>query len=158
MKEEQILTEIKHYFNIKELVGPATYQKYGDRAWFFFNFRALETLLILRKNINRRITVNNWHRNGNFSQRGLRTNIQSIVRKKTAKSMLYISAHILGAAFDFDVEGMTAEEVRNWIVQHQGYFPHKMRLEHKKKNVPINWVHLDTIFEKKKPKIYLFNI
>lgn len=158
MTEKQILKGIKKYFDIKELVGPATYKKHGERAWKFFDFRLLETLLILRINIGKPITINNWHRGGIFKQRGLRTILQQIVKNFFYKNKLYLSGHLLGKAVDFDVKGMTAEEVRNWIISNQHLFPYKMRLEWKKNGKFINWVHLDIIYELKNIFIYKFNV
>jgi hypothetical protein len=64
---------------------------------------------------------------------------------------LYISAHVLGKAADFDVEGLTAEEVRGWIKSNHLLFPYKVRLES-----GVSWVHLDIISEDKNSKVYVF--
>ena len=148
MNRTEILIEIKKYFGIHELVGSRTFKKYGDRAWRFFGTNALHALLIVRENIDAPITVNS----GNREQRGLRTNIQPLVRDKAERNQLYISAHILGRAFDFDVKDMTAEQVRDWIVENEELFPFKIRLED-----GVSWVHMDDIDEEKNPKVYLFN-
>ena len=113
-------------------------------------------MYILRKNLDRKITINDWKWGGNFSQRGLRTTVQQIMRNAFIRNILYLSAHPLGKAVDFDVEGMTAYEVRNWILKNQQLFPYKIRLEATVGGKPITWVHLDTIFEEKNPKVYLF--
>ena len=147
MKTQQIYNKIKTYFTIEELVGKRTAQKYGERAWRFLDPKALRALLIVREGINSQITVNSGRR----QQRGLRTNIQQIVRQKSLRNRLYISAHIQGKAFDFDVKGMTAQQVRDWIVKSHKLFPFKIRLED-----GVSWVHLDTIWEEKNPKVYLF--
>lgn len=144
MSENEILTGIKTYFKITEFVGTATFKKYGDRSWRFLDFRLLETLLIIRETLNRPIRINH----GTSEQRGLRTNIQPMVKGKLG---LYLSAHILGKAIDFDVKGMEAQEVRDWIVANESIFPYKIRLED-----GVSWVHLDVIYESHNPKVYLF--
>lgn len=151
-QDKYILSEVKKYFDIRELVGKRTYNKYGESAWKFLDIRLLETILIVRKNINRKVYINNWHKKGKFSQRGLRTNVQQIFRSKFLKDRLYISAHVLGKAVDFDVEGLTAEEVRGWIKSNYLLFPYKVRLE-----AGVSWVHLDIISEDKNPRVYVFN-
>lgn len=156
--EEEILKSLKKYFDISELVGPSTYKKHGQRAWKFFDFRLLETLLILRENINKPIIINNWKKGGVYKQRGLRTILQQIVKKFFYANRLYLSGHLLGKAIDFDVEGMTAQEVRQWIELNQDLFPYKIRLEYKKNKKTINWVHLDVIYETKNKFIYYFNV
>lgn len=154
MTTQEIYDGIKKYFTINELVGKRTVKKYGERAWRFLDHNTLHALLIVREGIGKSITVNS----GNTQQRGLRTNIQQLVRKKSLKDRLYISAHIQGKAFDFDVKGMTAEEVRNWCVTNSNLFPVKIRLEHRLNGNIISWVHLDTIWEAKNPTVYLFDV
>lgn len=152
MTDKQILTEIKKYFSIHELVGEEVYIREGLEAWRFLDVRLLQALLIVRKGINKKITVNNYEFGGGFQQRGLRSNMSEIVQGMTRSKRLYLSAHVLGKAIDFDVEGMTAAEVRYWILQHEDLFPFKIRLEG-----GVNWVHLDVMQEVKNPKVYIFN-
>lgn len=147
MERHSIIKELKNYFKITELVGSRTASKYGEVGWRFFETNALHALLILRKNIDKPVFCNR----GNLEQRGLRTNVQHLVKDKTERNQLYISAHILGRAFDLDVQGMTAEEVRDWIEENADLFPFKIRLED-----GVTWVHIDTIDEEKNPKIYRF--
>lgn len=148
LSENEVRQEIKNFFNIKELVGRRTYRKYGERAWRFLDYRLLYALLIIRVCLGKKMYVNY---NGK-QQRGLRTIVQQIVKSFFYKNILYISAHLLGKAADFNVENMTAEEVRIWIIKNHFLFPFKIRLEKY-----VKWVHLDVIFEKKNKKVYLFN-
>jgi len=148
MRESQVRQEIKRYFRISELVGKRTYAKYGERAWRFLDYRLLYVMLIIRKGLSRRITANTPR----LQQRGLRTIVQQLVRDKFRRGVLYISPHMQGKALDFDVEGMTASEVRSWILANQELFPFKIRLER-----GVSWVHVDVIWEAKNPDVYLFN-
>jgi hypothetical protein len=157
-KRSALLNEILKYFDIRELVSPMVYKIYGNRAWRFFDTEALEVLLWIRIKLNKAITINNWHYGGSLSQRGLRTNLGSIFKKMFERGRLYLSGHIFGKAFDFDVEGMTAEEVRDWIWKNQKTLPHKVRLEWKKNGKPITWVHMDMMSEPILPKVYKFNV
>ena len=158
MKRGQIIKELKNYFVIQELVGKVTYKIHKDRSWKFFSTEALLMLLILRKNIKKPITINNWHKGGKFSQRGLRTNLQNIFRQMFRSRKLYLSGHVLGEAFDLDVKGMTAPQVRKWIYQSRHLFPFKIRLEKLKRGKEIVWVHIDCIQEDKNSKVYFFNV
>jgi len=151
MTERRILKGIKKYFVIQEFVGRRTYEKYGESAWKFIDFRLLETILILRMHLGKPITANTWHKGGKFKERGLRTNLQYIFRGYFKRWRLYLSAHIFGKALDFDVQGMTVEEVHEWIIDHAHLFPYKIRLE-----TGVNWNHLDVIWEAKNLKIYQF--
>ena len=158
MTDSEILKKVRKYFAIHELVGKDTFMKYKQDAWKFIDFRLLWALLIIRTNLNKPITVNNWFWGGRFSQRGLRSNLQGIFRGCFKRLRLYLSGHVMGKAVDFDIEGMTASGVRDWIVSNEHLFPFKIRLERNCKGKPVSWVHLDVFQDESKPKIYLFDI
>jgi hypothetical protein len=63
------------------------------------------------------------------------------VQDKTKLNRPYLSAHVLGAAIDFDAKDMTAEEVRSWIYLNKSGLPYPIRLEQ-----DVSWVHLDVVF------------
>ena len=157
MSEEDIIQRLRRYFNIRELVDDRTFLQHGERAWKFFDIKLLEALLVVRVGLNRPIAVNDWHIGGQYSQRGLRPNTCAIVKRYTAQDVLYLSAHTLGKAVDFKVKGMTASEVRAWILKNQHLFTFKIRLEKNFKGVEITWVHLDVFSEARNPKVYEFN-
>jgi len=125
---------MKH-FKVQEFVPRDVYQYLGDDALRLIDPRLIEVMEWLRDELNAPITINNWHLGGQFQQRGLRPNTSEIVR---SKKTLYLSAHCFGMAADFDVQGMTAEQVRRWIYANKELMPHAVRLESK-----VNWVHLD---------------
>ena len=146
---------IKEYFCIEELVDKAVFDKYGNSAWKFLDETILETLLVIREGLGKPISVNNWKYGGKFSQRGLRHNMSSLVKNK---KRIYLSAHIFGKAFDFGVTGMSAVDVRKWIVENEDLFPFKIRLERNMNGKPISWVHVDTMSDESKPKVYQFDV
>jgi len=136
--------KLKEYFKIEELVSKQVLWKYGEeRSWLFFDPRLLELLLWVRVTLNKPITVNNWSFGGAFSQRGLRENTCNIVKSKVLNNQTYLSAHVLGMAVDFDVKGMTAQEVRDWLKDKKDNAPYPFRYENK-----VNWVHLDVMTDK----------
>ncbi len=160
MKREEILINIKKYFDVRELVGEEVYQAHSDRAWQFLDTNLLHCLLLIREGIGKPITVNTWMNGGSLSQRGLRSNVQSIVKDRTAKNKLYLSAHCMGKAVDFDVKGMTADEVRTWIIWNNPQFPCPIRLEQidTKTGRSITWVHLDVFPNDDNQDIYIFDV
>jgi hypothetical protein len=129
--------EVK-YFVLSELVCPQVFKKYGDTAWQFLDPRLLITLDKIRETLNKPIYINNWDIKGAYDERGLRCIQCDIVKSAIAKNQLYLSAHMEGQAADFDVLGMTANEVRQWIKSNEEILPYPIRLE-----TDINWVHLD---------------
>lgn len=147
MKNERI----KQYFDIQELVCKHVYTKFGQVAWSFFDERILETLLVIREKLGKPIYVNNWQVGGNLTQRGLRCNVCLLVAEKTALEKVYMSTHIQGNGIDFDVQGMSAAEVRGWIIKNQILLPYPVRLEDN-----VSWVHLDMRTDGEKGKVVLF--
>ena len=143
------------YFDIRELVDKQTFERFGEKAWMFFDPRLLETILFIREALDKPITANNWSFGGNLSQRGLRTNLSPLVRNKRG---LYLSAHRQGMALDFDVQGMKAYEVRDWLEENEEALPHKIRLERKLNGKEIGWSHVDVYDYKDNPKVYLFDV
>lgn len=135
------------YFSLKELVCPHVIAKYGERSWQFLDSRLIYTIDTFRERIGRRVFVNT----GDLTQRGLRCAKCEIVKAKIEAGELYMSAHVMGKAFDCNVEGMEADEVRLWIAKRPGFFPYSIRLE-----TGITWVHLDTYPNPTTEKIYFF--
>lgn len=127
---------IQEHFTIREFVCDHVYDKLGVSAWRLFDPRLLIVMSFIRKKLNRRIIINS--RSQGFTQRGIRCNQCNLVRSRTLHDQVYLSPHILGAAVDFDVEGMLAEEVRQWIEKNKRQLPYPIRIERN-----VNWVHLD---------------
>jgi uncharacterized protein YcbK (DUF882 family) len=138
------------YFKLKELVCRHVYEKFGEKAWSLLDPRLLQTLDIIKEALDKPIYINNWSVQGALSQRGLRCILCKLVKDAFVKNTLYMSAHMEGQAVDFDVMGMTAEEVRKWIIEHQDILPYSIRLED-----GVSWVHLDVRGEDD-VKVYLF--
>lgn len=144
MTRQEIIRQLKRYFDIRELVCSHTYQKFGENvSWQFLDTEALHTLLVLRIQILKcGMVINDYIFAGNNEQRGLRCNICPIVKDKTDRNLIYLSAHCNGAGFDVVFgknTGMTAEKARNLIVEHQHLLPYNIRLEAR-----VTWLHFDT--------------
>jgi len=77
------------------------------------------------------ITINNWHIGGNFTQRGFRNDPATGAK---------LSQHRFGRACDFDVKGVTAEEVRECIRQHKLDVPLSCMTRCEE---GTSWVHID---------------
>ena len=104
----------------------------------FIDEKLIKVLDLLREHFNRPITVNNWIWGGELHQRGLRANKDEIVANKKD---YYISQHCLGKAVDFNVKGMTAQEVYDEIIKNKDKFYLISRIENIK-NTPT-WCHID---------------
>ena len=122
------------HFDLKELVDPVTWNVLGENAWWLLDPRLLWTLYRIRERYNRPMTVNSWkwQQEKPFTLRGF--------RPSSAALGGFHSQHRYGRAADFDVKGMSADEIRHDIVSHPDDpdFQYITCLE-----TDISWVHLD---------------
>ena len=135
MTRYEIISQIKKYFKITELVCSHVFEKHGERAWIFISTIYLHTLLVLRRDILKVPLVCNT---ATLTQRGLRCNLCDIVKEKTEDDIVYLSAHHLGIGGDLSSPEMTAEEMRQKIEEKQDLLPYPVRIELK-----VNWLHID---------------
>ena len=135
MTRSEIISSLKNYFKVKELVCPHVFKKHDERSWKFLVTIYLHTLLVLRRDILQVPLVCNT---ATLTQRGLRCNLCDIVKEKTEDDIVYLSAHHLGIGGDLSSPEMTAEEMRQKIEEKQDLLPYPVRIELK-----VNWLHID---------------
>ena len=134
MTRNEIIEQLRAFFDVSELVCPHTFARFGERSWQFFDTNTLHTLLVLRSEILRvPMTINA----GDSTQRGLRCNLCSIVKSKGNKQ--YLSAHLMGKGFDVVSSQMTAQEMRDKIFENADKLPVPIRIED-----GVSWLHFDT--------------
>lgn len=134
MTRDEIIRELRKFFQISELVCPHTHSKWGERSWQFLDTAYLENLLVIRRDILKAPMICN---HGNQLQRGLRCNMCELVHQK---SSVYLSSHLFGKAGDFTVKGMTAQEARQRIKDNAHLLPHPLRME-----AGVSWLHFDVL-------------
>jgi hypothetical protein len=122
------------YFKIQELVDPDTLTRYGeDYCWkTFFDKRLLIQIDLLREYFGKPITINNWNEGGEFKYRGFRQSNCTVGATN--------SQHRFGRAVDFDVQGLTADEVRKEICKFK-YLP-SFKFISRMEDL-VTWVHID---------------
>lgn len=130
------------HFTATELFPDAVINKYGEQCWQFMDDRLLETLDFIRESIDKSIFINIRGGVKQFQNRGYRPN--------TYKKTLYCSPHLHGRAVDFDVDGMTAQEVRNWLKENADKLPYPLWVED-----DVTWIHID-VRQSDKDKLYFF--
>ena len=79
MPREEIIKQLKPYFNVKELVCNHIYGKFGEQSWMFLSTQLLHVLLCLRTDILRMPMHINT---GTMHQRGMRCNLCPLVKSK----------------------------------------------------------------------------
>ena len=134
MTRAEILTAIKRYFTVQELVCDHTYKKWGEQAWQFLDTDLLWCLLIIRRDI---VKMPMYCNSNNSHQKGLRCNRCQLVREKNS---VYLSSHIFGKALDLTCPTMKAEKMRELIKANAGLFPCPIRIEG-----GVNWLHFDVL-------------
>lgn len=132
-------------FKIHELVCPDIYKRDKELAWRYFRPELIDFIDWFRERIDRPVYINNWFWGGDKTQRGYRCNLCHIVREK---KILYASAHMLGAAVDFNVKDVHPNQVREYLRDniHEFFNEHtcyirKCRLESDR--LAPTWVHID---------------
>lgn len=137
MTRNELITELKRNFDIRELVCSHCYKEYGEKAWQFLSTEILSVLYTLRYEVFKcPMIINTWAMKGTLSQRGFRCNRCSLVKDK---KNVYLSAHQLGKAFDFNVDGYTTEDVYNKIKENIDKFEYPIRIEVN----TTTWNHID---------------
>ena len=146
MERNEIIEALKQYFNVKELVCPHCFERWGEKSWQFLDTMWLWCLLIIRRDILKAPMSCNL---GTYTQRGLRCNLCEMVKIKVK---LYLSSHLFGKAGDFTVKGMTAEQARKKIIESASLLPCNIRLEK-----DVTWLHFDVLSQfGVSEKVYLF--
>lgn len=152
MTRSEILSALKPFFTIDELVCDHVCAKWGEGAWNFLDTDYLHALLIIRRDI---LRLPMWCNTSTRKQRGLRCNRCQLVRSSNKP---YLSAHVLGKAGDFNIVGMNASVARERIKAAADLLPCKVRLEKwDAQGNEISWLHIDTIDDPKNPKVYEFH-
>lgn len=137
MTRNELISALKKNFKIQELVCPHCYNKFGEGSWQFLSTEILSTLYTLRYEIFKKpIIINTYYQNGCYDERGLRCNMCDIVKDKKS---VYLSAHLLGLAIDFNVQGLESNIVATTIKSNVHKFKYPIRLE---KNTQ-GWTHID---------------
>lgn len=116
------------HFVIQELVDSETYAQRGEKAWELLDDRILRYIDSVR-DVFGPLTINNWHVGGDREWSGLRT----------VRSPYYspYSQHSFGRALDAISFSVSAEEMRDWVLENKQLLP-MGGVE-----LGVNWLHVD---------------
>ena len=127
------MKKFNEIFKPEELVSKIVFDSYEkkEEIYSLFDPKLKAVIEVIKSQIDRPFICNNWHKQGQFQQRGFRGFDCSIGAPK--------SAHREGKALDFDIIGFNAEAARDLIVQKcLKILPHQIRIEDS-----VNWIHID---------------
>lgn len=157
------------YFKVHELVSKNVYNRFSETVIMNrMNSSLIDLIDWIREGSGVPIVINNWKSGGNFSQRGLRSNVDPIVSKSTSKGIPTLSPHVLFMAVDMNPaysSGKSAEWLWDWIYEHAKESPCDFRMENKtatvNSNGEVSWVHVDVATPDVNPKgskeVHVFN-
>jgi len=126
----------------KQVLPEHIYKKEGVAGLRHMDERIIITIDVLRRELNRPITINNWSWGGNRNASGYRDIIYYGTHESYANST---SQHKSGRGLDFLVSGMTAQEVRLYILENKDKFPYIKFLEvgPLSNGQTMSWCHID---------------
>ncbi|MDX8337486.1 hypothetical protein [Candidatus Cetobacterium colombiensis] len=142
------------YFKAIELVSPSVYKIHGDAAIKYISTDILIFLDTLREDLKVPILIN--RPKVGITQRGLRTTLDEIVKDNVKRDRLYLSAHVLGRAVDFEVPGKDMKEISSLIINNRERYNTITRMENPNITLKKGYIHVDNIATGKKG-IYIFN-
>lgn len=152
MNRKDLIDKLKQHFDIRELVCPHTYARFGDMSWMFLSDKLLQLLYILRFEILKTpMIINDYVNKGTFTQRGFRCNICNITKSNTERGRIYLSAHTTGNGIDVVFRNITAAMARDIITQNIDKIPFPIRMER-----DVSWLHIDVYDNGNGDKITLF--
>ena len=79
-RKRALIEQVKANFDIRELVCPHTYERWGNElSWQFLQADLLEVIYVLRSRLLKvPMIVNTWASGGQFDERGLRIDEKGI--------------------------------------------------------------------------------
>lgn len=127
--------KISEHFDIREFVPKEIWDKFGEQSIWFVRKETVEFAEFLRNHFGKAITINNWHTGGTFNFRCLRT-------PSCTEGAAY-SQHRFMNGFDFNVAGMTSDEVYDHILANQDEFMKAGMTTMENKSMTKGWTHID---------------
>lgn len=156
--ENMLYHHLPKFFDADELIDPVTLMAMRDRGldpWILFRPELLYSLDGVREFIGRAIFVNNWDTDANKKLHGnLLYNKEWLLTRAGGLGLRAfrgfrprwydgggeLSQHRLGCAVDFDVQGVTAEDVQLAIMKNHND-PRLSLIRRMERGV--SWVHID---------------
>lgn len=126
--------DVTKNFKLVELVPRSIYEKYGKNSIWFVRYKLISGIQILRENLGKPCTINNWHVGGDFQYSGYRPRDCNIGADD--------SQHRGWNAYDLKFDGLESLEVQEWIRKNfksKELFKHFTTIE----NGTIGWTHVD---------------
>lgn len=129
------MNKISSYFYLYEFVPKEIYERWGDKSIWFIDRRIVLLADFIRDRFGKPMTINNWHEGGPFSYRGF--------RQRSCEVGGDLSQHRFGRAIDFNIAGLTAQEVYKDLIDNQDMYLKAGATTVEDINFTSGWTHLD---------------
>ena len=141
---------ISEHFDIREFVGPETFEKWGSKSIDLFDPKLIDIAEFLRTDIGKPVTINNWHIGGQYHESGLRS--------PETKTGAKLSAHKIGKAIDPKVKDYDGERWYAYVKSNAKklYELGLRRIEDRK--IATTWCHMDTKEHGEPNTIYIIDL
>ena len=127
--------KIRQNFDVREFVPPGVWEDFGAASRWFLDPRMLDLAQFYRDFFGAPVRVNDWHYEGNFTERGFRL--------PATNTGARLSQHKFGRAFDCNVEGLAPDKVRSRIMDNEDLFMEKGLRALESGEIATTWVHSD---------------
>lgn len=147
-------------FLVEEFVPQKIYEKYGDASLWFVDPKIVNIAQLIRDYFGKSMTINNWHNGGSFNYRGFRPDSfyyqwNADISAYTSKRKGKLSQHRMGRAIDFNISGMTADEVREEILKNEEMWIEAGVTTMEDAAYSKTWIHLDCRYRNNKKNIFI---
>jgi hypothetical protein len=122
-------------FDVREFVPPSIWNRFGTSSTWFIRPEIISLAQFYRDWFEAPVRVNDWAWGGRFTERGFRL--------PTSSEGASLSQHKFGCAFDCTIDGLSADEVREEILQHEKEFMEAGLTTLESGDFAPTWVHSD---------------
>jgi hypothetical protein len=127
--------KISENFDVREFVTREIFLKFKENSKWFVSKQQLEFAEFLRSHFDKPIIINNWLTGGDLDERG--------TRNPNASTGATYSQHKIANALDFNVKGMTSDEVYDHILAHEKEFMAAGLTTMEDSRYTRGWTHCD---------------
>lgn len=147
---------LNKYFDMREFVSPKTWGlikklPQDELIKKFYTLVKPETVKMavkIREYFDAPMIINDWHLGGKHTQRGYRLPTSRVGAKK--------SQHKVGRAIDFNIKGLTSDEVYLIIIKDEELFYMFGARRMENSSYATTWTHIDTKETELENSIYIF--
>lgn len=123
-------------FRLEEFIDPDTFGRFGESSIWFIDPRLVTLAQFMRDRLGKPCTINNWHTGGQYQYSAF--DPPGGYRKATS-----LSQHRFGRAMDLKVSGMTADEVREDIINNYDIYREAGLTTIEDGDYAPTWCHID---------------